>query len=154
MSKFFSFKFCFFLSKIIGFRTTRGRLDFLGEIYDLRREYYDREKLTSLGWKKVEAVDGRGINSWDSIKNKFNVKERSVLIVENSWPKLPLARSNEKIVGLQECLIKGFRRGKHQDDLYNIGNLKLKNGDSGLHQEVGSYSGLCNSIGFFFVWMV
>ena len=90
------------------FRTTRGRQDLLIEMNEFKQQYYDRKKLISLGWKKAETVDGRGINSWNSLKNKLTVEGKGGLVGENVWPKVPLA-INEEIVRLQESLIEGFR---------------------------------------------
>ena len=56
------------------FRTTRGRQDLLIEMNEFKHQYYDRKKLISLGWKEVETVDGRGINSWNSLKNKLTIE--------------------------------------------------------------------------------
>ena len=47
--------------------------------------------------------------------------------------------------------MEGFRGCKDQGDVYNyISKVKLENGNSRLYQEVGSYAGLCNSIGWTF----
>ena len=133
------------LSRIIVFRTTPGRQDFLIEMNEFKYQYYDRKKIISLGWKEV---DGRGVNCWNFLKNKLTIEGKGRLVVENGWPEVPLAKNNEVIVGLQESLIEGFRGCKDQCDVYNyVSKLKLENGDSRLYQEVGSYAGLCNSIG-------
>ena len=58
------------------FRTKRGRQDLLIETNEFKHQYYDRKKLISLGWKDVETVDKRGINSWNSVKNKLTVEGR------------------------------------------------------------------------------
>ena len=132
------------------FRTTRGREDLLIEINEFKHQYYNRKKL-SLGWKELETVDGRGINSWNSLKNKLTIEGKGGLVGGNGWPKVPLAINNEDFVGLQECFIEGFRGCKDQGDVYNyVSKLNLENGDSRLYQEVGSYAGLCNSIGWTF----
>ena len=55
---------------------TRGRQDLLIEMNEFKHQYYDRKKLISLGWKEVETVDGRGINSWNSVKNKLTIEGR------------------------------------------------------------------------------
>ena len=55
------------------FRTTRGRQVLLIEMNEFKHQYYDRKKL-SLGWKEVETVGGRGINSWNSLKNKLTIE--------------------------------------------------------------------------------
>ena len=141
------------------FRTTRGRQELLIEINEFKHQYYDRKKLISLGWKEVETVDGRGINKLNSLKNKLTIEGKGRLVGENGWPKVPLAINNKEfvaiknkeIVGLQESLVEGFRGCKDQGDVYNyVSKLKLENGDSRLYQEVGSYAGLCNSIGWTF----
>ena len=101
--------------------------------------------------EKVEAVDGRGINSWNSLKNKLTIEGKVGLVGEHGWMKGPLVINNEDIVGLQESLIDGFRGCKDQGDVFNyVSKLKLENGDSRLYQEVGSYAGLCNSKGWTF----
>ena len=56
------------------FRTTRGRQDLLIEMKEFKHQYYDRKKLISLGWKEVDTVDGRGINSWNSLKIKLTIE--------------------------------------------------------------------------------
>ena len=133
------------------FRTKRGRQDLLIQMNEFKHQYYDRKKLVSLGWKEVETVDGRGINSWNSLKNKLTIEGRGGLVGENGWPKVQLAINNEEIVGLQESLVEGFRGCRDQGDVYNyVSELKLESGDSRLYQEVGSYAGLCNSIGWTF----
>ena len=96
------------------FRTTRGRQDLLIEMNEFKHQYYDRKKLISLGWKEVETVDGRGINSWNSLKNKLTIEGKGGLVGENAWPKVPLAINNEEIVGLQESLVEGFGQGSAQ----------------------------------------
>ena len=101
------------------FRTTRGRQDLLIEINEFKHQYYDRKKLISLGWKEVETVDGRGINSWSSLKNKLTIEGRGGLVGQNGWPKVPLAINNEEVVGLQESLVEGFRGCRDQGDVYN-----------------------------------
>ena len=65
------------------FRTTRGRQDLLIEMNEFKHQYYYRKKLISLGWKEVETVDGRGINSWTSLKNKLTIEGRGGLVGEN-----------------------------------------------------------------------
>ena len=63
------------------FRTTRGRQDFLIGMNEFKHQCYDRKTLISLGWKEVETVDGRGINSWNSLKNKLNIERKGGLVV-------------------------------------------------------------------------
>ena len=121
------------------FRTTRGRQDLLNEMNEFKHQYYERKKLISDGWKEEETVDGRSINSSNSLKNKLTIEGRGGLVGENGWPKLPLAINNEEIVGLRESLVEGFRGCRDQGDVYNyVSKLKLEIGDSRLYQEVGS----------------
>ena len=116
------------------FRTTRGRQDLLIEMNEFKHQYYDWKKLISLGWKEVETVDGRGINCWNSLKNKLTIDGKGRVVGENGWPKVPLAINNENIVGLQESLIEGFRGCKDQGDVYNYASkLNLENGDNRLY---------------------
>ena len=118
---------------------------------EFKNQYYDRKKLISLGWKEVETVDGRGIISWNSLMNKLTIEGKGGMVGENAWPKVPLPLNNDEIVGLQESLVEGFRGCRDQGDVYNyVSKLKLESGDSRLYQEVGSYAGLCNSIGWTF----
>ena len=58
------------------FRTTSGRQNLI-KLNEFKHQYNDRKKIISLGWKEVETVDGRGINSWNSVKN--------MLTIEGKW---------------------------------------------------------------------
>ena len=53
------------------------------EMNDFKHQYDDRKKLRSLGWKEVETVDGRGINSWNSLKNKLTIEGKGGRVGEN-----------------------------------------------------------------------
>ena len=110
-------------------KTTRGRQDLLIEMNELKHQYYDRKKLISLGWKEVETVDGRVINSWNYLKNNLTIEGKGGLVGDNGWPKVPLSINNEEIVGLQESLVEEFRAVK----IRAMCKLKLENSDSRLY---------------------
>ena len=57
----------------------------------------------------MATVDGRGINSWNSLKNKLTIEGKGGLVGEIGWSKVPLAINNQETVGLQESLLEGFR---------------------------------------------
>ena len=70
------------------FRCRRG-LNLHQEIESFADEFFDREKMKSLGWVEAESIDGTGCKTFEELREKVTLTPQAALLTPTGWPKVP-----------------------------------------------------------------
>ena len=103
------------------FRCRRG-LNLHQEIESFADEFFDREKMKSLGWVEAESIDGTGCKTFEELREKVTLTPQAALLTPSGWPKVPVQITNQELISLADpSFLEDAARVK---DVKSFGNLK------------------------------